>query len=1212
MRYLYSFGLILLLAISAAGQTISSTISGIVTDPTGALLPNVHVTLKEAGTGLTQTANTNSAGLFSFPNINPGTYDLTFEDRGFKQRIEQNVQLNSSETRDLGKIALQVGSVTESVVVTAEVTPVQTTTGEKSATIDGNQLNTVEVKGRDLFAYTKLVPGVVDTNNSRDATDPGNIAGITINGNTSAKNFTVDGVTDVDTGSNGTIHYEPNLDAISEVRVLTAGYQAEYGRNSGGTISVTTKSGTRDFHGSAWWNHRHEEFNANSYFNKQQNKPRDRYRYNVLGWSFGGPIYIPGHFNTSKTKFFFFGSQEYTKRFVPVTSFSRIMPTAAEKAGDFSNSRDQNGNLIKLTSPSTLAVPLPAGCSSTVAGRSCIIPLADLDPNGQAMLNWLPTGVPGSVAGLPTANYFVQASASHPRRNDVLRGDVYATSKLRGYFRWVNDFDDLTSLFQAGIPWADRGVLDHPNPGHGYGAGATYTFSPTLVNEFTWGKDWNTWSWYPVNPSTVAASNVAATINGQSVNPPLLFAPPTSPAGLNGYDPVIPGMVYGSNLIAGGTACTGSSCVPSITRGGTWDYFNSNTIYSYQDNVTKVKGRHTMKFGIYLEQNQKLQPSGTNYAGTYDFSDNAAGFTNNTGYTFANAITGNFNQFNQTTNRQTFNVHYWNLEFFGQDNWRITSKLSLDYGLRMYHQSPQVDQAHTFAYFDPATFSASQVPQQYYPTKVGGVRVGCAASAPITSGVGCPSGQTSNAAAIGLYVPGSGTPGNGMHQVGVGGNPAASYSTAPLVPAPRVGFAYDVFGNGRTAIRGSYGLFYNRVDGNQVYNMSGQPPITFTPAVFNSTIATIRSGAAGSGLFGPTNINTWTGRTPWDRVHNGNFGIQQAIGNSMVLDVAWVGNYGKNQALRYNINPIPLATTFNSASIDPTTNAVYSTNILRTMYGKYAGIGTIGAENFLGHTNYNSLQASINRRLWKGLQFGVAYTWSRSLGTTAYDPMLTPAQNEKRNYGPNSNDRPQNLQVNYTYNLPNAGKALNNKFVGAFTDNWALSGVYSLTSGAPVTINTNISGNNLLAVTGSPDATLRADVVGNAKAVPAASTGCTIVYCAPFAFNPNAFVAPTTPVNGTIDLGNESNNYVRLPRYDNLDLSLQKRIPLHMGEGRGLSLRVQAFNALNHTQFTGAGTQGNLGTFGSAFTNLTGTSAFGRLNAAAPARIMSFETRFQF
>src|SRR5438105_3952153 len=299
---------LLVLCCSAFAQTVSSSLVGTVLDPSNAVVPNAPVTLTDQDTGSVRTATSDSSGTFRFLNLSPGNYSVSVSLTGFKSLTQKNIVLAAQETRDVGRLTLALGNTTEQISITAEATPVQLASSEKSQTIDGNQLNDITLKGRDLFGYLKLVPGVIDTTAARDVTSPNAIAGITINGNTSAKNFTVDGITDIDTGSNGTLHFEPNIDAIQELKVLTSNYQAEFGRNSGGTITVVTKSGTQQFHGTAAWNHRHEGFNANLWSNNRNgrnanNVPNSQispYRFNIETYSIGGPVFIPKVFNTQK------------------------------------------------------------------------------------------------------------------------------------------------------------------------------------------------------------------------------------------------------------------------------------------------------------------------------------------------------------------------------------------------------------------------------------------------------------------------------------------------------------------------------------------------------------------------------------------------------------------------------------------------------------------------------------------------------------------------------------------------------------------------------------------------------------------------------------------------------------------------------------------------------------------------------------------------
>jgi hypothetical protein len=1171
------------LVMSAFGQTVSSSLAGTVLDQTGAVIPNAPVTLTEQDTGTVRQIVTDTSGVFRFLNLAPGNYSITVHQTGFKTLLQSNISLSAQETRDVGKLSLELGNTSEKIAVIAEATPVQTSSSEKSQMVDGHQLNDITLKGRDLFGYMRLIPGVIDTAN-RDVTSPNGFSSITINGNTSAKNFTVDGITDIDTGSNGTIHFEPNIDAIQELKVLTSNYQAEFGRNSGGQITVVTKSGSQQFHGSMAWNHRNEGFNANLWANNRNGRKADGtpvsaispYRFNVETYSIGGPVFIPHHFNQDKHKLFFFWSQEYTAQFVSGGVQTKYTPTALERTGDFSQTFQNNGSLIVITDPSTGA-PFPGNK----------IPAARIDPTGLAMLNYFPLpNFVGTGSQANIVNYFEAASASHPRRNDVLRLDPYITSKLTGYFRYINDHDDMVALYQGvqfstdkGGILGDKGIspIDHPNPGHGYSGTLTYSITPTTINEVTVGKSWNTWSWYSLDNY---ASEDRKLVNDPALLFPLPTGAPKGASAVNGYQNLMPQMTFGSP----------PSNSMSFTRNSTsaGAYENFNTIWTYMDNLSKLVGKHTLKTGIYVEHNQKIQPSGGTYSGVYNFSPDPLNGVNNTGNGYANALLGYVDSFSQQTARAVFDTRYWNVEWYVQDNFRVGRRLTLDYGLRFYHQTPQVDVNDTFSNFVPSLYSKSSLPRIYVPGTSSGKRVaiepGTGAVAPV--------------AYIGLFVPNTGNPADGYLLLGDKGNPLEPYHQRAVALAPRVGFAYDLNGDGKTAIRGGFGIFYNRLDGNQVYNMSGQAPYAFTPQVNYTTFSQITS--SGNNLvFGPVaTTNGWPldQNVPWDRVHNASLEVQRGIGAGTVVSVGYVGNWGYNQNLTSNINPIPLGTRFLASSVDATNGGKPLPDIfLRSVY---PGLNTINLHNFVGHTNYHALQATMQRRFSHGLAWGLAYTWSKALGTTAFTPVVP--NNEAWNYGRLSSDRRHNLAVNYSYQLPDAGQKLHSRVLGALVDHWTLTGIFSVQSGAPVSPGgPNVNGSTV-DYTGTPDATARVVVIGNPLVkVPSG-----------YLFNPAAFGVPATgsmiktPVLGNLGGGAGVLSY---PNVTNLDATMTKFIPM-FGERRGLKLQVQAYNALNHPQFNGVNTAITWDANG----NVNNAATAGVFNATLPARILAFQARFEF
>ena len=1183
-KFVYILCSLALLRSGAYAQTVSSTLVGTVVDPAGATVPSAKLTLTDPATGSSRNAVTDATGNFRFLEVPPGTYTLSAQSSGFKVLTETNIVVAANETRDVGKLALAVGSLTESVTVLAEATPIQLASSEKSLGIDANQLENITLKGRDLFSFISMVPGVIDTTGSRDVTTPNAIGGIYINGNNGSKiNFTVDGITDLDTGSNSTVHYEPNMDSIQELKVLTSNYQAEFGRNSGGTITAVTKSGTRDFHVTGLWTHRHEEFNANTWLNNHTltaqgtASPIPRYRYNVESYTVGGPAFIPKLLNKDRKRLFFFFAQEYTGQFVTGGAQTKYTPTALERAGNFSQSLANNGSLITITDPTTGA-PFPGN----------IIPASRADPTGigPAMLNFfpLPNFTATAANQLNVVNYFESASATHPRRNDVLRVDGYITSKINGYFRWINDHDDMIALYQGvqfsqdkGGTLGEAGIapIDHPNPGHGYSGTVVYSITPTLINEFSIAESWNTWAYY-------STDNYKTEDRSLIPNLPGLFPIPTqNPPGVskfNGYLNLLPQFQFGS------PPSNSMSYTRNQTSAGNEENFN--TIWTFSDNISKVVKGHSFKAGTYLEYNTKLQPGSNPYSGSFNFQPDALNNLN-TGDGYANAYLGYMDLYQQATARATFNVHYWNAEFYVQDNWRVTPRLTLDLGVRFYHQPSQNDVNHTFANFFPSLYSASSAPRLYVPGMSGGKRVaidpGTGAVAPV--------------AYIGLYVPNSGNPADGFQLLGVNGVSPDTYNISAVNATPRIGFAYDVSGDGKTAIRGGFGIFYNRLDGNQVYALAGQPPYGYTPQINYAPVSSI-AASGGSLIFGPQTYNAWPQtQVPWNGARNASIDIQRSMAG-MVFDLGYTGNWGFNQNISYNINPIPIGTRFLPQNADPTNGGKPLPDVL--LRTKYLGYNTLNQYAEIGNTNYNALTFTAQRRLSHGLAFGASYTYSRAMYLNAFTPVVP--DNHSWNYGRSNTDRRHHLVINYSYDLPKASRYVG-KYLGAITDRWTYSGVVVISSGAPFNPGCGFASGTQPDYTGTPDVGARCLVVGNPySGIPSGAF-----------FNPAAFalpalgtVSPATPQLG--DLGGGS-GVLSYPHYTNFDMTLFKKIPIGLGEGRGFELQFQAYNVFNHTEVSGLNTTVQLNPANNVVLN---PLQAGTISSTLPNRVLAFGLRFQY
>jgi hypothetical protein len=1269
---------LLLVCGSALSQSTTGTLLGTVSDPGDAAVPGAHLELKNAATGAVIATTTGPEGIFRFNSLVPATYTLTIRAAaGFKMYTQSDIEVTANEVRDLGRITLTLGQLTESVTITASTASIQTASAENSKLIDTAQFDKITLKGRDMFGLMVTIPGV--NVSQANTTSENSIGSVRINGAAYASaNFTVDGITNLDTGSNGTSHFEPNMDTIAEMRVLTSNYQAEYGRNANGVISVVTKGGSQEFHGSAWANKRHEMFNAKNFFDNYNGRQKSLYRFFVWGYSIGGPIYIPRVFNTNKQKLFFFFSQEYTKQ-KPGTQTGYVnVPTAAQRAGDFSGYTDGNGLPFQLTDPTT-GNPVP---NNNISG------LATLNPAGakagQAMLNALPLpnicGQPGVAASGcvvdadPTQkyqrNYFWSYNETHPRRNDLLRVDYNVTSKLQTWVRYINDYDLDTAAPSSALPLKDASgqfvpfAYDHPNPGHGYGVGITYTISPTMVNEFTFGKSYNTWSYYAHDPSQIDRSTMG--------NPPSFINFSTDPNFQKDQNKPRAGLSPGSQNFQIG--------IPDFSFGGGQEpneasynapcsgdcpYTNWNDIYSFNDTVSKVLGKHNLKTGLYYERTGKVEQNqfASPYLGSYSFASSTA-MPNNTQDGYANAYLGQFNSYNEG-GRVVGNYWYTDVEAFIQDNWRVSRRLTLDVGVRFYHQLPTENLDLNTTEFVRSSYNPANAPRLYYP--------GCTVS---TAARACPTanqisvdpvtGYTTFFALNGTFVPasiggyaGTPNPANGMERAGDNNPklPLSLFSVAKVVPAFRFGLAWDVFGNGKTAIRTGFGQFYNLSSTQNAQNASGNPPDIYNRAVYYSSMDKLPGLASSAGIT-PITPDQTVGNQKIPGTINGNFMIQQRVGFDTVLEAAYVFNLSHHMTARYQINAVPMFSEYNPANFNPNVAFLPANTNGKNLNDNYfrplAGLGALREIDYSGNSNYNSLQVSVRRNFTKHLSYGLAYTWSKTMsdllgnpgGSTLNSsefPTISPYFPDKfRNYGPSYQPTPHVLVVNYIYDLPNPGKKLNSRPLGWVTDHWTLSGITQWHSdirvAAPaISFSGTTSTNPQMNWTGSFEAA-RMMIVGNPQLSSGASfAGATPLVQAPGAntngtpgnqlLNESAFVIPfpcswtpgPTPQQGIGQslscFGNAGpGNIIPLPgtRMFNNDITFTKAFPLK-GERRQLQFRAEMYNIFNHTQFTAANIspQYSWPLWQTGVLQQTNAN-LGRYTAAANPRQMSMSLRLQF
>lgn len=1148
MRRGLALTFLVLLAAPLCAQNISSGVSGTVVDGTGAVIAGAEIRVMKTESELARATRSNETGYFSIPDLLPGEYTLSVDQAGFKRLTQRSLRLNSGEQRSLGRLVLQVGETSETVTVEASAAAVQLGSSEKAGSITQEMLSVLAFRGRDVMDAVGLLPGVVDTSESRDAPANDSTNGIHIGGGRSnSKNVTIDGVTNLDTGSNGSVHALPSMDSIGEVKVLQSNYAAEYGRNSGGAITIITRGGGKQFRGSAGWYHRHENYSANNFFNNQRGVQRPPYRYNIGSYTFGGPIYLPGRFNRDRSRLFFFWSQEFQRQLVEFGTRTVTVPTLAERQGDYSNTRDTNGRLQTIQDPLNVTetgtkLPFPNGR----------IPTDRFHPIGQKILNLFPA--PNFVDPNPSRrynwNYLSIESGSAPRNTEILRIDYSPHQKVQSYLRMVHNQDEQQRPYGLWV----NGSVNYPlvpvvfrQPGRGATLQATTTFSPSFFSETIFGVSQNKLFYYPRDPEKVQRDTTG-------VNVPQ-WNPDVNPSNY------IPNMTFGG---------VPNYANPSMSNG--MPYYNANTIFSLVQNFSKIHRTHTFKFGLYFERTRKDQMANATTRGQLSFDRNGIN-PYDTNWAYSNALIGSFNSYSEASGRPQGQYRFSNIEYYFQDAWRVRPRLLLDYGIRFYSDLPQYDARNQLATFVPDLWDPSNAPVLLRPISVGGRR----------QAVDPQTGKLYNEGYIGTFVPGVGDPVNGMRVGGQNGVPRGLYSIRPVLAAPRVGFAWDPFGRGRTAVRGGAGVFYDRIQGNPTMNTIANPPTILTPIIYNGTLDTLAQ-TGGQRILAPTaSIQALTGRQPLPTVYNFSFGVQQQFGKSYFLDVSYVGSLVRHGLWQRNINPVPLyakVLTMNPQNRDPsrTGNNALPDNFLRPMQG----MGDVFLYEFSATSNYNSLQVRLDSRRWHGLMYGVSYTFSKTLGTADTDtsrvsPFFAP---RSRNYGRLAYDRPQVFSFWYNYQVPNARRRLSSRLLGQMSSGWQFAGTARYQDGG--LFNPSFSTLVFRETVGTPSEGARIDIVD------------------PRAPLESRFQAPAAG-----GIGNAGHNILRHPGFFNLDASVFR--DFRFEKRYVLQLRFETYNSLNHTQISALSTAARFDEVNAQIDPL-----FLQPNAARSPRRVQLALRFNF
>src|SRR5579859_171299 len=1176
-------GMFLVPMLCAAGWAQTGSISGTVKDPSGAAISGATVIVTSPERGINRQMSSNSTGDYSQTALPEGYYDVIVTATGFKKFEARRVKLDVAEKARVDA-TLQVGAATTEVIVEGEnVAQVETQSSELAGTVTGKEITQLELNGRNFTTLVMLVPGV---SNQTGYDEPqvginGNVSFSMNGGRVEYNNWELDGGDNMDNGSNSTLNVYPSVDSISEFKVLTSNYGAQYGRNGSGTVEVETKSGTKAFHGDAYEFVRNDAFNALNYNDQVSHggngKPAP-YKKNDYGYTVGGPFFIPHVYNENKEKTFFFWSQEWRRDRTPA-SFNSPVPYSKERAGDFSDlcPNPSTGSMDDCPTDPRTGAPFNLAATGPLP----------IDPVATALMPLIPVGTIDS----PGASSFVK-NVTLPTnwREELFRIDHNINSKNRATFRYIHD---SWTYLEPGPIWDAASFPTvqtfFNGPGVSMVARLTSNLSPTLLNEFV-------------------ASYTTDHISFKSVG---YWQLPSGglPMGYlfnNGAAGKLPA-VYLSGGIYDGIAQDPDGVWPEGP-------YNSNPTYTYRDNMTKIIGRHNLQFGAYIVTAQKNELSSLQLNGALTFD---TGSKLSSGNAFADMLLGNIGSFGQGSKQVKFYNRYKIVEPYFQDDWRVTDRLTLNLGLRVSLEGTYRDRYHHAYNWDPALYDPASAPQVDPSTGA------------LVSGVGNP--------LDGLVV--CGTTGGVLNvppPSSLSAFPAAAVGSVSAVgcskghlfnPAPRIGFAWDPRGNGKTAIRGGYGIFFEHANGNEANTegMEGQTsPLLQSASQSNIVGYTSIGGSSGGGVAPafPYSFYSIPNTVVWPYMQQWHLDVQHELPSHMVVTVSYVGSKGTHLGRQRDLNQLyPIApgdnpyqpgqpitaadcATITNAGLPTVSGIVNGTTVtgqtainLQTACGNdanpyrpFTGLSTITRLEDKASSTYHALQVAARRSVG-ALSLTAAYTYSHSIDDASdrYDGGFVNSYNLAMTRASSNFDERHMLNVGYVYDLPFFRKpGLTQKILGG----WQWSGIVALATGTPVTITNGSTYGDNAGVGNGVGTGSYPDQISNPKQnIPPKSALLSPSY-SEFFYNPNAFTTPTG-----LTFGNAGRNSLRNPGRANFDMGIFKHFTIK--EQTAFEFRAEAFNIFNHTQWSG---------YPSSF----GGSDLFQVNSSHLARVLQFSLKFIF
>lgn len=1125
------FALAMILASSARAQE-NAIITGTVTDPSGAAVPNVAISLTNQATGQVRQSISNREGIYSFGNVGVGRFTLTASSAGFQKVIRTDIVVNTAQTLK-EDVALAVGSEGQTVTVQANALQVQTETSEISNLISGAQVTQLATNGRNVTALATLGMGVSDTLPSFSGVLALTSAnGISFNGTRSTHNiYLLDGGELNDRGCGGCFSSLPSIDALAEFQTLDSNYTPDYGIGSGGTILMVIKSGTKDFHGSAWYFNRNEDYDANNYFTNLAGQGRPKFRLNEPGFNIGGPLFIPHIYNTNRTRTFFFVNEEWRKLnqgsspLIANTIMASNFPTAGQPLA-YTVPTGGTVPIVPVTSdPVKLALYGADGLTPGQPFPNNTIPANLMDPNAILEVNAGTFPKPN----LGTSQYISSIPQPTDAREDVVRIDHTINSKLQLMGHYLHDAV-TTSFFPPlwqGATYPTVGTT-MGNPSFSSVIKLTQTISPTLLNETAFLYSGNKISLDPVN------------------GPGGSFVQPSGWTASSFFSPSLNDLHRLPQINLQGTPLNvqwSSSYFP-------WK--NGYEGFEPRDDLSWTKGVHQFKFGFSWLHDYKNQQLQANTQGTASFNSSAF-----SGDSYINFLLGDASSFQQL---QYLAGKHWvnnNYGFYALDNWHVLPRLTLNLGLRFDGMPHAYERYDEFSNFVPANYDTSLG----YPLNPDG---------------------TLNPVFLSSF---NGTPFylNGIREAGASGFPRGAVKNYYYTWQPRVGFAYDLSGTGKTVLRGGFGIFYERVQGNDVYNAALNPPFAYQPqstnVYFSNPNTSALTGLTTSQIFPSTLTNIqYNYRPPGTAMFS--LGVQRQVAPSVVAVMQYVGSVGWDQDDDRSINTLPLSDITHRQGV---ANGTLNANLYRI----YPGFSTVTQEENQTNFSYHSLQAGLRMENRYGLTLQFSYTYSHEIDQVTNDlNSLSNPFNPSYDRGSGGFDRRHIFKANYIYALPfftSSGNAFERTAIGG----WSISGVTVAQTGTPQPLT--YSGADTLGLGGGT--TNRPNQVA-----PVSYVKKGLVW-----FNKNSFADPLAPWNGggNEGFGSAGKDAVVLPGLFNTNLALFKTFPLASRERANLELRFESFNTFNHTQFN-------------AIDANSGDQNFGQVTGSYDARTLQLGAKIKF